>query len=116
MKLECGPLRPQKLVPHSPKLRAKMLLTYMKKTSEISKDINELVLHLKATLDKRQLQCGTKVLGMKMTSMDIVFSVLNLVISLWIVDPMEEVLEVLMTRLDVGLVTILDMLLQISTP
>ena len=54
---------------------------------------------------------------MQMNSMDIVFLVLNLVIRPWIVDPIEEeVLEVPMTRLDAGLVTLLAMLLQIVTP
>ena len=85
LKLEHGPVRPQKLVPYSPKMRAKILLTYLQKTSEISKDIKELVLLLKAISEGKQLQDGTKVLGMKVDSMVIIL-VITLVISLWIVD------------------------------
>ena len=54
---------------------------------------------------------------MKMNSVDVVFPMLNLVIRLWIVDCMEEeVLEVPMTTIDIGLLTILAILLQNATP
>ena len=47
---------------------------------------------------------------MKVVSMVIVIIVLTLVIRLWIVDPMEEVLEALMTKLGVGHVVIMVIL------
>ena len=50
-----------------------------------------------------------------MALMVIVFLVLTLVIRLWIVDSTKEVLEVPMTKLDVGHVTKLDILLPLVT-
>ena len=84
------------------------------KNLEDKKCLNKLALHLKAnSSEEKQLQDGTKVPGMKMDLMVTVFLVLTLVISPWIV---EEVVEDTMTRLDVGHVTELDMLLLTVTP
>ena len=74
--------------------------------------IKELVLHLQANQEEKQLQDGIQVQGMKIDSMDIVFLALILVIRLWNVDPMEEeVLESLMTKLGVGHVIIMAILM-----
>ena len=82
------------------------------KTTEVQVCIKELGLFLIASSQNKQLQYGTKVPGMKMDLMVIVFLVLTLVISLWIVESTEEeVLEVLMTKLDAGHVTKMDILL-----
>ena len=73
--------------------------------------IKELVLHLQANQEKKQLQDGIQVQGMKIDLMAIVFLALILVIRLWIVDPMEEeVLEALMTKLGVGHVIVMVIL------
>ena len=56
-------------------------------------------------------------LGMNIDSMVIAIHVMVLFTRLWTVHSMkEEVLEVSITQLDAGLVTILAMLLQIATP
>ena len=69
-------------------------------------------MHLQANKEEKQLQDGIQVQGMKIDSMDIVFLALISVIRLWNVDPMEEeVLEALMTKLGVGHVIILAILL-----
>ena len=68
-------------------------------------------IHLK---EEEQLQDGSKHQGMQIDLMAIVFHPLILVIRLWNVDPMEEeVLEALMTRLGVGHVIIMAILLLI---
>ena len=66
-------------------------------------------IHLK---EEGQIQDGSKLKGMKIDLMAIVFLALILVIRLWNVDPMEEeMLEALMTKLGVGHVIILAILL-----
>ena len=70
-------------------------------------------IHLK---EEGQLQDGDKHQGMLIDLMAIVFHALILVIRLWTVDPMEEeVLEALMTKLGVGHVIILAILLPTVT-
>ena len=67
-------------------------------------------------LKEGQLQDGAKHQGMKIDLMAIVFLALILVIRLWNVDPMEEeVLEAPMTKLGVGHVIILAILLPTVT-
>ena len=79
-------------------------------TYKVQECIKKLGTFLQASLENKQLQDRTKVSGMKMALMVIVFIVLTLVIRLWIVDSTEEeVLESPMTRLDVGHVTNMDM-------
>ena len=46
-------LRRLKQVPHSPKMKSKILLTYLQKTSEKMEDIKELVLLLIESSEKR---------------------------------------------------------------
>ena len=53
---------------------------------------------------------------MNIDSMVVAIHVMVLVTRLWIVHFMEEVLEVPLTQLDAGLVTILAVLLQNATP
>ena len=66
--------------------------------------------------EEGQLQDGAKHPGMKIDLMAIVFLALILVIILWNVDAMEEeVLEALMTKLGVGHVIILAILLPTVT-
>ena len=79
----------QKQVHQRPKLLS-MHLHMTTKILEVKKCIKKLGLVLKASLEKKQLQDGTKVPGMKMDLMVIVFLVLTLVIKLWIVDSTEE--------------------------
>ena len=89
-----------------------MLLHVQKSSLEAQNCNKELVLFLKASSEKKQLQDGTKVPGMKVDSMVIVIFVLNLVIKLWIVDSTEEeVVEGPMNQLYVGHVIKLDMFL-----
>ena len=105
-----------KQVPHSTKMKAKLLLTYLQKTSEISEDIKELVLLLIASSEKIHLQNGTRHPCMNIDSMVIATHVMVLITRMWTVHSMEEeVLEVQITQLDVGPVIILAMLLQIAT-
>ena len=80
------------------------------KTLEVQECINKLGLFLQASSEKKQLQDGTKVPGMKMALMVIAFLVLTLVLWLWIVEYMEEVLESSMNQLDDGHVTKLDII------
>ena len=100
-------------------MKAKLLLMYLHMTTKNLEDqvcMKELVLDLQANQEK-QLQDGIQVKGMKIDLMAIVFLALILVIRLWNVDPMvEEAVEDTMTRLDVGHVTELGMLLLTVTP
>ena len=82
---------------------------YMKtRTLEVQKCNKELGIFLKASSKNKQLQDP----GMKVVSMVIVIFVLTLTIMLWIVDSMEEErIKSQMTKLDVGHVIKLDMLL-----
>ena len=83
-----------KQIPHSPKMKAKLLLTYLQKASENLEDIRDLVLLLRASSEKTHLQDGTKHQGMNVISMVIVMHVMVLVTRLWILLAMgEEVLE-----------------------
>ena len=67
---------------------------------------------IKEISEKKQL----KILGMKMDSMVIVIFVLTLVIRIWIVvSTEEEVMEAQITKLDVGHVIRLDILLLFVT-
>ena len=76
----------------------------------------DLVLLLKESSEKTHLQSGTRYPGMNIDLMVIAIHVMVLVARMWTVHSMEEeVLEVQLTQLDVGLVTILAMLLQIAT-
>ena len=96
-------------------MKAKLLLIYLQKTSGNLEDIKELVLLLRASSEKTHLQSGTRYPGMNIDSMVIAIHVMVLVTRLWTVHSMEEeVLEVQITQLDAGLVTILAMLLQIA--
>ena len=105
-----------KQVPHSPKMKAKLLLIYLQKSSKNLEDIRELVLLLKVSLEKTHLQSGTRYPGMNIDSMVIAIHVMVLVTRMWTVHSMEEeVLEVQIAQLDAGSVTILAMLPQIST-
>ena len=80
------------------------------KILEAQECIKNLILLPKAFSKGKRLQDGIKVLGMKTSSMVIVF-LLILVIRLWIVDPMEEgVLEDLMKKLGFGHVIIMVIL------
>ena len=73
------------------------------KKLKIQKYLTKLLPLIKAIhLKEGQLQDGAKLQGMKIDLMVIVFLALILVIRLYIVDPMEEVLEALMTKLGVG--------------
>ena len=79
------------------------------KNLEDKKCLKKLALQLKAnSSEEKQLQDGTKVPGMEMDLTVTLFLVLILVIRLWII---EEVAEDTMTRLYVGHVTELGMLL-----
>ena len=105
-----------KQVPHSPKMKSKLLPTYLQKTSKNLEEIKELVLLLRASSEKTYHQSGTRYPGMNIDSMVIVIHVMVLVTRLWTVHSMEEeVLEVQITQLDARLITILAMLLQIAT-
>ena len=97
LKIALGLPRLQKQVHQRPKL-LRMHLHMTTKTMEVQKCNKELGLFLKASSRKKQLQDGTKVLGMKIDLIVIVIFVLTLVIRLLIVDYMEEeVLEAPMT-------------------
>ena len=75
---------------------------------EDKKCLKKLSLHLKAnSSEEKQLQDGTKVPSMKVDLMVIVIFVLTFLVRIWIVDSMEE--EVI-TKLDVGHVTKMDIL------
>ena len=104
--------------PHSPKMKAMLLFVYMHriKNSKDQKNIKDFIPLLKASSEKIRLQNGTRHLGMNIDSMVIAIHVMVLFTRLWTVHSMEEVLEFPVTQLDVGLVTILAMLLLISTP
>ena len=111
MKMTLGLRRLQKQVHQRPKLLS-MHLHMTTKTLVVKECIKERDLFLKASSEKKQLQDGTKVPGMKVDSMVIVIFVLALVIKLWIVESTEEeVVEAPMTQSDVGHVIKLDMLL-----
>ena len=116
LKVTLGPLRIQKQVPHSPKMKAKLFITYLQKTLENLEDIKKLVQHVKPSSEKIHLQSGTSYLGMNIDSMVIAIHVMVLATRLWTVHSMEEqVLEVQITQSDVGLVITLAMLLLIVT-
>ena len=111
LKMTLGLLRLQKQVHQRPKLLS-MHLHITTKTLEVQECSKELGLFLKASLEKKQLQDGTKVPGVKMDLMVIVILVLTLVIRLWIVGSMEEEgLEAPMSQLNVGHAIKSDMLL-----
>ena len=87
-----------KQVPHSPKMKAKLLHTYLQKRLDNLEDIRELVLLLKASSEKIHLQSGTKHPSMNIDSMDIAILVMVLVTRLWTVHFLEEeVLQVSIT-------------------
>ena len=80
-----------------------MLLHMTTKNLEVQECNRELGLFPEEISSKKQIEDGTKVLGMKVDSMVIVIFVLALVINLWIVESMEEeVVEAPMTQSDVG--------------
>ena len=81
------------------------------RTLEVKKCNKELGMFLQASLENKQLQDGTKVPGMKVDLMVIVIFAPTLVIKQWIADSTKEVVEVSMTKLNVGHVIKLDMLL-----
>ena len=112
MKVALGLPKLQKRVHHLPKVKTKLLTMHLYMTTknlEDKKCLKNLALHLKAnSLEEKQLQDGTKVPGMEMDLTVTLFLVLILVIRLWII---EEVVEETMTRLDVGHMTELGMLL-----
>ena len=94
--------------PHSPKVKAKLLLIYLQKTSKNLEDVKELVLLLKESSENRHLLGGIKHPDMKTVLMVIATHVMILVTRLWIVDSMkEEKLEVPTTQLDAGHATML---------
>ena len=91
-----------------------MHLDMLKKKLKNQKYLTKLLLLIKSIHFKEEgkLKDGAKHQGMKIDLMAIVFHALILVIRPWNVDPMEEeVLEALMTKLGVGHVIILVILL-----
>ena len=102
--------------PHSTKVKAKILLICMQKTSKNLEDVKELVLLLKESSENRHLLGGIKHPDMKTVLMVIATHVMILVIGHWIADFMQEVLGLTTIWLDVRHVTMLAILLQIATP
>ena len=91
-----------------------VVLAINPKFAQVQECNKELVPSLKEnSSEEKQLQDGTKVPGMKMDLTVTVFLVQTMAIWLWI---LEEVVEDTMTRLDVGHVTELGMLLLTVTP
>ena len=83
---------------------------------EVQECNKELDIFLKESSEKKQLEDGTKVPGMKVDLMVISIFVLTFVIRLCIVDSMEEEgMETPMTQLYAGHVTKLDILLPTVT-